>query len=138
MEKQIIEQKVMTIERLKELRSEMIKDLNPEREIFEKARQKWDNYCSIFEKKFLIQLNLYFDQILTDKNGETVRIGDVLRCGKLLYKVVDRSLQIIFGEILNNPRVLVVKISKEGTINPNARKMDIFKSELVDYEIVQS
>lgn len=136
MEKLTIEQEVMTIERLKELRSEMIKDLDPEREIFNQARQKWDDYCAIFERKFLIQLNIYFDQVLIDKNGETVRLGDVLKFGKCQYEVVDRSLQIVFGEIFNNPRITVLKYIG-GSVNPKGRKIDIWASLLTEYEIVK-
>ena len=145
MEKTIIEGKQLaidgwqiTIEKLKDIRAEMVIKFKPAREEYEKALATFNEQHARFEKEFLVILNYYFDQILTDKNGDTVKVGDTITRGKFQYKVVDRSLQIVFGEILNNPRVWVVKISKEGTINPNARKMDISKSELVDYEIVKT
>src|SRR5665647_217446 len=138
MEKTIIEDgSKITIEVLRDLRAEMVIKFKPTVEEYEKASAKYNEHRAIFEKEYLVILNSYFDQILTDKNGNTVKVGDTITRGKRQYRVVDRSLQIVFGEILNNPRVWVVKISKEGTINPNARKMDICKMDLVTCGIVK-
>ncbi|HZK69850.1 MAG TPA: hypothetical protein VFC36_09710 [Paludibacter sp.] len=145
MEKTIIKEKQpaidgnkITIEVLRDLRAEMVIKFKPAVEEYEKASAKYNEHRAKFDKEYLVILNYYFDQILTDKNGDTVKVGDTISRGKRQYRVVDRSLQIVFGEILNNPRVWIVKISKEGTINPNARKMDICKMFLIDFEIVKS
>lgn len=81
-------------------------------------------------------LDIYNDENLIDKNGQAIRIGDVITDGKNLYKVENRGMQTVFGNLLFNPRVLCKKTDKSGFIAPKAIVRSIHPTELKNFWIV--
>lgn len=137
MEKTISEGKEITIEDLKKTLEEVQGKLKLHKDAFAPVKKEFDDKYKEIECEFSEQMERYFDQVLLDKNGNNVKIGHILEKRKgLWYKVTGRSMQIVFGQIMNNPRVWIKKVNSDGTDKDNAREIDICKSDLTEYTIV--
>jgi len=62
---------------------------------------------------FLQELNRYHDEMLKDSNGISIKENDIVKQGKDYFLVKQRHTQILFGDILENPRIICKKIDKQ-------------------------
>lgn len=84
------------------------------------------------EKKAVSEaLNKYYDSTLKDEYGNVVRVGQVIANTKRLqqYKVVGRSMQIVFGEPIWNPSAQVVSYHKNGTEGTRVKNIHAYELE---------
>jgi hypothetical protein len=108
--------------------------LEPVKAEFKKAKETYDLLCTDLSKPFNELLEKYYDEHLTDGNGKSIQIGDIISNGKRALKVVMRGMQFCFGEMMMNPRVMCLKLKdfKEA----KGKEIHIFPSELKEYKIM--
>lgn len=82
--------------------------------------------------EFNIKMEQYLDSQLMDSNGEPIRKGDRVKRTKSTYLVTDRYLQIVLGEIVDNPRLVVKRIKSDGNLAKNL--FHISRRELLSIE----
>ena len=90
-----------------------------------------------FRNKIEILRNEYYDSVLVDKNGKSIKKNNIVRSDDdFFYVITDRYNQIIFGKVFNNSRVIAKKIKSNMTSNNSIMKNGYKESYQI--EIVSS
>lgn len=76
------------------------------------ATEKYNNAKTELEKGFKKVLEQYYDQQLLDKDGNSVKNNAIITNSKDFYQVIERGMQIIFGTLIFNNRVICRKLDK--------------------------
>lgn len=100
---------------------------------FNIAQEKYVKSKKELEDKFKTTLEQYYDQQLLDKNGYSVKINSTISDGKNFYKVIERGMQIIFGNMLFNNRVTCRKLGKDLMIGK--KDFSFSTRELTDFVV---
>lgn len=77
------------------------------------AHDTYKKAVAPIKDEFYAKMEAYYDAVLVDSNGHTIRVGQDVTDGKDRYKVEGRSLQFIFGRLINNPRISCHKYMKD-------------------------
>lgn len=129
---------MITFDDLKNEKTIVAERLKPHLLMLEEAKEQYEKAQTVELRKLENMLETYYDQVLRDKNDHCVRIGDIITGGHRNYKVINRGMQIIFGEMLNNSSVeciLVDKNYESQTVNP--RPKSLHPSELKQFELIK-
>lgn len=121
-------------EKVEALRKEMEKALKPYKEKIQDIEHEMKKISHPFYDKIINLEQSYLDQFLIDSNGHSIKEDDILinqRTG-FYYKVVRRFQQELLY-YLGNPRVVVVRLNKNG--KTGTREISLFPSDLKEYSI---
>lgn len=118
-----LEEEVLTI------KQEMESELTPYRMKLQEIQNEITRISQPYEKRIKQKEQEYLDKFLVDCNGNSIHTGDVLidNVTGESFKVVDRFQQKLF-HYLGNPRVVVVRLYKNG--KSNKRELSIFPNVL--------
>lgn len=118
-----MEEEVLTI------KQEMESELTPYRMKLQEIQNEIARISQPYEKRIKQKEQEYLDKFLVDCNGNSIHTGDVLidNVTGESFKVVDRFQQKLF-HYLGNPRVVVVRLYKNG--KSNKRELSIFPNVL--------
>lgn len=127
----------MTFELLKEEYKALMSDI---KEVYSEKHKKInaikDQYAPLeksIQERADTAFEKYFDTVLVDAEGNTIKQNDFLFDGKSYYKVIDRSMQNIFGHLIENPGIEALKLDKGFT--PGKKKHRFSRTELKDFKI---
>lgn len=95
----------MTFQQLQQEQQQAIAAKEPFNAELQAAKDKYAKDIAPIESGFLAKLEEYYDSTLLDSTGKTISVNDVVTDGKSSYKVTSRSLQALFGTLINNPRI---------------------------------
>lgn len=121
---------MITIHDLLRAQEQTNKELQPVIEKFKEAKKQFEKESEEVGAPFYQMLEKYYDENLTDSNGNSVVVGDKFLIGKHQYEVVDRYMQTVLGTMMFNPRVICVKV---GSASRNRRGKHIHPSELKQF-----
>lgn len=133
---------MVTQEMLIEADKKRYEDFKPHRQELEAAEAKFHQKAREIEAPFMAMLEQYYDEQLADKNEKPVKVGSIITNGKDKFKVKNRGMQFVFGEMLFNPRVICVKLHprqtnfREGKVERHFHPSDLksFEIEPVNVE----
>lgn len=111
-------------------------DLEPLRTELAEAKANFDLKAKEAELPFLKMLEMYYDENLVDINGKPVKVGDIITNGKATYKVINRGMQFVFGQMMFNPRVMCQKIRDAGNVAAYSKEKHIHPSDLKLYAVL--
>jgi DNA integrity scanning protein DisA with diadenylate cyclase activity len=123
---------MITKEQIKKSKMQVLQDLQPLHEEYAIITEEYNAKCTKIEQPFLDLIEQYYDEQLLDKNKNSIRVGYQLKLGKKTYKVINRGMQFVFGEILFNPRVMIQCIEK-----PIIKLKHVHPRDLIKYEILK-
>lgn len=111
------------------IKQEMETELAPYRMKLQEIQNEIARISQPYEKRIKQKEQEYLDKFLVDCNGNSIHTGDVLidNVTGESFKVVDRFQQKLF-HYLGNPRVVVVRLYKNG--KSNKRELSIFPNVL--------
>jgi hypothetical protein len=112
-------------------------DLEPLRQELKEAKAKFKSNAKQLEAPYLEMLEKYYDEKLIDINGVSVKIGNTVSNGKISYKVINRGMQFVFGEMMFNPRVICQKIRASGDTARYSKEKHIHPSELKEFTVIK-
>lgn len=98
------------------------------------ATEKYKKDCQVINDEFVVKMEQYLDTRLLDRNNTIVNKGDKICNMNKLFVVIERGMQFVLGEVLNNPRVVCRKIDVAGNIIGKTDQ-HIFPSELKEFTI---
>ncbi len=114
------------------IKQEMETELTPYRMKLQEIQNEIARISQPYEKRIKQKEQEYLDKFLVDCNGNSIHTGDVLinNVTGESFKVVDRFQQKLM-QYLGNPRVVVVRIYKNG--GSTKREFSLFPNELQTY-----
>lgn len=95
---------------LQEAQDKSISELKPYQDQFNEAKAQFEMAKGFIEDSFKQKLENYYDQVLLDKNGQTIKNGHTITDGTETFFVVARSMQIVFGLMLFNSMLVCSKV----------------------------
>lgn len=111
------------------INQEMEAELTPYRMKLQEINNEILRISKPYKEKITEKEEDFLDRFLIDRNGKTVRPGDIIINNETgdTYKVIKRFQQVLM-RYLGNPRVVVLKLYKHGKIGK--KEMSIFSAEL--------
>jgi len=125
---------MITFEQLEVAHINAQEAVKPIKEKLRIAEKQFDKEAKQATAPFTEMLESYLDQMLKDKNNRPIAVGSKLLFKNKEYTVLERGLQLCFGQMFNNSRCLIALIRPDGTISRNERSA--CSSDLKQYEII--
>jgi hypothetical protein len=95
---------------LQEAQDKSISELKPYQDQFDQAKAQFEMAKGFIEDSFKQKLEAYYDQVLLDKNGQTIKNGHTITDGTETFFVVARRMQVVFGTMLFNTALICTKV----------------------------
>jgi hypothetical protein len=111
-------------------------DLEPLKRELAEAKAKFNSKALEVEAPYLELLEKYYDEKLIDINGKSVNVGDFITNKKATFKVINRGMQFVFGEMMFNPRVICQKLRDNGEPSVYGKEKHIHPAELKEYAVL--
>lgn len=92
---------------------------------------------NLLKSEFKAMTLSFFDDVLVDRYGKKVNPGNhIIDEKNNIYEVKDRAMECIFGQLINNPHLEVLKLKKN--LVPGKTMLTIGRSELnTDFKIIE-
>ena len=131
---------MITKENILKAQEEFIQALQPIKERQRAFELEMKEETEQAGKPFLELLDEYYDQEIKDSVGTSIRKGYIIQHNDgLSYIVIDRSMQIVLGTIMFNPKLTVKRISiVKGERKIFNKTISVHRSNLMEYTIIST